>query len=77
LTRDHGNGSARRDLGALFAQDELIDRALAVAVRNAVLMHKRLGNPIAGWEGDKVVWIPPDEIEVDESDDEPLSDARP
>jgi hypothetical protein len=29
-------------------------------------MHKRLGNPIAEWRDGEVVWIPPEEILVDD-----------
>jgi len=36
------------------------------AVREAVLRHKRLGESIFIWRDEKVVEIPPDEIEVDE-----------
>ena len=35
-----------------------------MAVREALIMHKRLGNPIAIWKGGKVVIVPPDEIEI-------------
>ena len=34
------------------------------AVREALLDHKRAGNPIAGWKDGKVVLIPPEQIEV-------------
>lgn len=54
-----------RDIEELMMDDALIDGALAKAVREAVLRHKRLGNPIAVWENGRVVWIPPEEIEVD------------
>jgi hypothetical protein len=54
-----------RDIEELMMDDALIDGALAEAVREAVLRHKRLGNPIAVWENGRVVWIPPEEIEVD------------
>jgi hypothetical protein len=29
-------------------------------------MHRRLGNPIAVWRDGRVVWIPPDQIPVDD-----------
>ena len=46
------------------------DSALALremrrAVREALLFHKRIGNPVAIWRDGKVVWIPPEEIPVD------------
>jgi hypothetical protein len=40
------------------------------AVREAVLRHKLLGNAIAVGRGGKVVWIPPEEIEVPPPEEE-------
>lgn len=45
---------------------ELILSAINHSIRNAVLQHKRAGNPIATWRDGKVVWIPAEEIEVEE-----------
>ncbi len=45
-----------------------IERALQCAVRAALLDHKRAGNPIAVWRDGQVVWIPPEEIPVDDED---------
>jgi hypothetical protein len=45
---------------------EDIEQILRHAVRHALLMHKRIGNPIATWRDGKVVIIPPEEILVDE-----------
>ena len=56
---------SERDIEELMMDDALTDGALAEAVREAVLRHKRLGNPIAVWENGRVAWIPPEEIEVD------------
>jgi len=61
------NERARPDARALFADGREIDAALAKAVREALLQHKRAGNPIAVWRDGQVVWIPPEEIEVDET----------
>lgn len=43
----------------------LIEAALARAVRNALLHHKRAGNPVADWQDGRVVWIPPEKIPVE------------
>jgi len=51
----------------LFAEGTAIGLALRKAVRDALLRHKKLGNPIAIWQDDKVVWIAPQDIQVDES----------
>ena len=40
-------------------------KAMRKAVREAVLDHKRAGNPVAVWHDGNVVWIPPEEIPVD------------
>ena len=41
-----------------------IDKALARAVRNALLRHKQAGNPIAVWSDGQVVWIAPEDIPI-------------
>jgi hypothetical protein len=45
---------------------EALDAAVQRAVRKALLVHKKLGNPVAAWKDGKVVWIPPEEIEVED-----------
>jgi hypothetical protein len=39
--------------------------ALRRGVRNALLRHKRAGNPVAVWRDGRVVWVPPEEIPVE------------
>lgn len=41
-----------------------IDAAVNAAIRDALLEHKRAGNPIASWKDGKVVWIAPEDIPV-------------
>lgn len=57
------------DIGAIFADGTLIDEAIKRGVREALLRHKKLGQSIVIWRDGKVVWIPPEEIEVDDEDD--------
>ena len=45
-----------------------ITHRLAVAVREALLDHKRAGNPVAIWRDGKVVIVPPDEIIIEGAD---------
>lgn len=45
---------------------EEINRAYDRAVREALLMHKRAGNPVPIEREGKLVWLQPDEIEVSE-----------
>jgi hypothetical protein len=44
------------------ADPDRIERALRAAVRDALLRHKRDGDPIAVWREGRVVWLQPDEI---------------
>lgn len=49
-----------------------VTRALRRAVREALLRHKRDGNPVAVWRDGRVVWIAPEDIpdfDVDADDD--------
>ena len=45
-------------------QSRILD-ALRQAVREALLNHKRAGNPVAVWQNDRVVWVPAEQIPVD------------
>jgi hypothetical protein len=47
-----------------FRHPAIVDRAIARATREAVIAHKRAGNPIATWRDGKVVWIQPKDIKV-------------
>lgn len=58
--------NVKKDIGKLFNDREGMDRALAKAVRQALLQHKRMGNPVATWRDGKVVWVEPEDIEVSE-----------
>ena len=42
---------------------EEINKAYERAVREALLMHKRAGNPVPIERDGKLVWLQPDEIE--------------
>jgi hypothetical protein len=41
--------------------------AMRLAVREALLDHKRAGNPVAVWRNERVEWIQPQDIPVDDS----------
>jgi len=60
----------KKDIGKLLADSDGVTRALTRAVRQALLQHKRAGNPVATWRDGKVVWIAPEEIEVSEEREE-------
>ncbi len=52
------------DIDRIFEEGTLVDRAFDRAVRDALRMHKRAGNPIAVLKNGKVVWIPAKKILV-------------
>lgn len=54
----------QRSVGEIFGEGSLVDSALAQAARESLLLHKRLGLPIAVWRDGAVVWVPPEEIEI-------------
>jgi len=45
-------------------ENERIERALRRGVREALIRHKKLGQPIVIWRDGKVVWVPAEEIEI-------------
>jgi len=52
-----------------FAEQAVeIGQILQRAVNHALLMHKRIGNPIATWKDGRVVIIPPEEIVIPPDD---------
>lgn len=57
--------SSDRPLHERVADVELVQQALARAVREALLRHKQMGNPIAVWQDGRVVLIAPEDIVVD------------
>jgi hypothetical protein len=58
----------RNPVDELFRQGTPIDEALRRAARDARRFHKAMGNPMATWENGRVVWVPPDQINVDDDE---------
>lgn len=56
----------RQTIAEIFEEGRLIDRAVELAARDAVLLHKRMGKPMPVWRDGRTVWIQPEEIEVPE-----------
>lgn len=52
----------------VFDDDHVIAEAGTRGVRRALLEHKRSGLPIVVMQNGKIVWIPPEEIRVDETE---------
>ncbi len=48
----------------ILRDERLLLNAVRDGAREAVIMHKRLGNPIADWRDGKVVIIQPEDIEI-------------
>lgn len=57
------------DIGRIIREGTLVDEAIRKATRDALLMHKKLGDPVVGWKDGKAVWIPAEEIDVDDEPD--------
>jgi hypothetical protein len=53
-------------LKELFEDGRAIDEALREAARDARRLHKALGNPMATWKDGQVIWIQPEDIEIDD-----------
>jgi hypothetical protein len=45
-----------------FAEGTPIDQAIEEGVQQAILRHKRAGNPIVVWEEGKIQWIAAEDI---------------
>lgn len=43
-----------------------VEAAVRQAVRDAVLQHQRLGLPMVDWQDGAVVWVPADQLPVDQ-----------
>jgi hypothetical protein len=52
----------RPSMGELLARPKVLEAAVSHAVREATLMHARLGHPVATWRDGRVVWLQPKEI---------------
>ena len=55
----------------LFEDGRAIDAALLEAARDARRLHKAFGRPMATWQDGQVVWIQPEQIQIDVPDQEP------
>jgi hypothetical protein len=66
------NGTSQQQTPDILENTRQVTQRLAVAVREALLDHKRAGNPVAVWRDGKVVIVPPEEI-VFESDKQSAS----
>jgi hypothetical protein len=56
-------------INELFEDGRAIDEALREAARDARRLHKALGNPMATWQNGGVVWVQPEDIDIDDDSD--------
>jgi hypothetical protein len=42
--------------------------AMKRAVREALVRHKKAGNPVAAWQDDRVVWIQPEDLRLEDEE---------
>lgn len=57
-------------IGELFEDGRAIDAAFREAARDARRLHKALGNPMATWKDGQVVWVRPEDIDVDDDSEQ-------
>lgn len=65
-----------KTIDELLADGAAVDRAMREAVRQALLRHKRLGQPIVVWENGQVVEVPADRIDVSDAPEAPAADPH-
>lgn len=66
---------SRPTIDDIFKDSDRMLRAVREAARDAVIMHKRLGNPIAGWKDGKPVLIQPEDIVIPPPVADPKSES--
>ncbi len=54
-----------KDIGKIFRDGTLIDKALQDAALESKRLHQRLGLPSVAWRDGKVVWLDPEGIDGD------------
>jgi hypothetical protein len=69
------SSQASKDVRAIMLDGITIQRAQRESWIKSLDRHKRLGNPIVVWRDGKVVWIPPEEIQI--PDEAPDAHANP
>jgi hypothetical protein len=73
----NSNGNGKISVAERMRDTEGMTNAIREAVREAVREHKLLGYPIVTWRDGKVVWIPPEEIELTEEESLPAYKRKP
>ena len=55
-----------KDIDRIFEEGTAIDEALDTAVREALRLHRRAGNPVVIYRDGRIVWVPVEEIKMDD-----------
>lgn len=50
------------DISKAFSDPVKLTQILQEGIREALMQHKKAGNPVCTWRDNKVVWIPADQI---------------
>ena len=53
-------------LESVIAEAEAVEAAVQTVVTEALRVHKRAGNPVVGWQNERMEWVPPERIPVDD-----------
>ena len=56
-------------LARLHDENLIVEDAIREAVREATVMHKHRGQPMVVWRDGQVVWIPEDQLTIDDEHD--------
>lgn len=60
------NKKMQEDKITEFFQNPMnVTRALQLGIKDALRKHKQAGNPVCIWKDGKVVWIRPEDIDID------------
>ena len=51
-------------IAKILSDPDKVTKILQAGIQDALLKHKLLGNPICVWRDNKIVWIPPEEIVI-------------
>jgi hypothetical protein len=52
------------EISKIFNNPEKLTQIIQAGIQAALLKHKQAGNPICEWQDNKVVWIQPEQINV-------------
>ena len=50
----------------LVAEAEAVEAAVQESVAEALRAHKRAGNPVVGWHNERLEWVAPERIPIDD-----------